>query len=83
MEMEAMTSRNPLLNSVKMNQDEIIDERHKVRLSKNGTKLEKIKAYRVESRVSLNDLIRVNFLIPEIACSISKGACRQETAAGD
>jgi hypothetical protein len=68
--MEAMTTRNPLVNSVKMNQVEIIDERHKVRLSKNGTKLEKIKAYKVESRVSLNDLIRVNFLTPEIANSV-------------
>jgi hypothetical protein len=69
--MEAITSRNPLVISVKMNQDEIIDERHKVRLSKNGTKLEKFKAYKVESRVSLNDLIQVNnFSIPEIANSI-------------
>jgi hypothetical protein len=61
MEMEAMTSRNPLEYSVKMNQDGIIDERHNVRLSKNGTKLEKIKGFRVEFRVSLNALSQVNF----------------------
>jgi hypothetical protein len=59
--MEAMTSCNSLHNSVLINQDEIIDERHNVRLSKNGTKLEKIKVYRVESRVSLNALVQVNF----------------------
>jgi hypothetical protein len=44
-----------------MNQAEIIDERHKVRLSKNGTKLEKFKLFKVESRVSLNGLSQVNF----------------------
>jgi hypothetical protein len=59
--MEAMTSCSSLCKSVKIDQDEIIDERHKVRLSKNGTKLEKFKVYRVESRVSLNALVQVNF----------------------